>query len=678
MTVFSEAGVLVATGNVKITYRDILVTGDYAEYDENLQYLLATGNIMLEREDEKKKKQKVNGQALKFEFEQEEGAVYNVDGFSDPFYFDGKEIVTESKKSKIGSSDATTCDLPEPHYRLKSKKTEVFHEDKVVARKLSLWVGKKRILNYPKYQYSLREKRKQGFAPDIGHNKTDGFYMTAQYNYFMDVKNYGTVSMKMTQKRGTGESMEHTFVLPGDGKATLLLSYMPPSNPLQTPFEAKSTYTQTLDTNLKANGNLSYINTPTTTSYIRSVENLTSSFSLAKNTVSSSWTLNNTYNLYGGLTVQQDYRAGVNFNQNFKDNLFASLNLDYFNSQRTLTPANQELNSKIELKKKINRVDVSFLIQRRNDPDGSRFTGDNSFSAVNRLPEVTVSVSPLVLNKKNLPVRVGVTHGKYVEFPVVVKQERQDFFASYYPSLRLTQNALLNFSTDFHQYFYQNGFAQFKVGTTSQLTLKHAPGLTTSLAHSFQKAKGFTPFFFDKLGGVRLNNMTGSLEYAWEGKYLLRTSTGYNFNAIQNPWSQLNTSFQGKFSPSVSFGFTHEFNPNDGRSRNLNTNLGIKVSSWFEYKNSFFHDLGAGRSLRVDHDIKATYKNYWTARYATSYSLISHAFLFQDFYLERDMHCWMAKGVYRGVARSAEFQLFIKAFPTAPVAFGVNDRGFQY
>jgi len=137
--VYYQSGATIAEGNVTVRYRNITVTSDTAEIDEDGVWGQFRGNVTIQRNE-----QVVTADLIRLNFETEQWEVLGAQtvfqpeqfetGVEEPIYVRAETIEGTGEEERLDAYGGlvTSCDLVEPHYGLHSRHLRVIGEEKVV------------------------------------------------------------------------------------------------------------------------------------------------------------------------------------------------------------------------------------------------------------------------------------------------------------------------------------------------------------------------------------------------------------------------------------------------------------------------------------------------------------------------------------------------------------------
>ena len=153
---FHEKKMVTGAGNVSIKYKDIELTCDKITVYLDTREAIAEGNVRVTQ-----KGAYFTGERLNYNFETKKGTVLKGYINATPFYGKADEVnkIENKDEFKLAEGYVTTCDLENPHYRVRAKEVLIYLNDKVVAKHIFMYVGKVPVLYWPYYVQPLKEKK---------------------------------------------------------------------------------------------------------------------------------------------------------------------------------------------------------------------------------------------------------------------------------------------------------------------------------------------------------------------------------------------------------------------------------------------------------------------------------------------------------------------------------------
>lgn len=215
---------VIAEGNVVIVGKDMELTCDRVEFSRDTSMAHATGNVHLRST--KGEVSEMTGENLVFNFETMTGSFDGAKIFADPYYGFGDEVAKVGENHiEMKRNYITTCDLDKPHYRLASRKMDMYPGDKLVARSVRMFVGKLPMLYLPKFTQDLRGKKPTVvFTP--GYDKEWGMFLLSQWFYHLNEGFKGVIHLDAREKKDIAWGVDLDYKTPNTGSGRIRTYYM--------------------------------------------------------------------------------------------------------------------------------------------------------------------------------------------------------------------------------------------------------------------------------------------------------------------------------------------------------------------------------------------------------------------------------------------------------------------
>ncbi|MBU0881545.1 MAG: LPS export ABC transporter periplasmic protein LptC [Candidatus Omnitrophica bacterium] len=197
---------VIGTGNVSITYKDIVLTCDRIEVNLATHDTRAEGNVNITQ-----KGAYFIGDKIDYNFETRAAVIDYGYINARPFYFRAESLSKIAGKDEFGltNGNLTTCDLDRPHYRIQAERVKIYLDDKVVANNVVFYVGDLPIFMLPYYVQPLGDDKKSHITVIPGESKEWGYYALTAYRYYFDDKFRGDVLVDYRSKLGLGVGVNH-------------------------------------------------------------------------------------------------------------------------------------------------------------------------------------------------------------------------------------------------------------------------------------------------------------------------------------------------------------------------------------------------------------------------------------------------------------------------------------
>jgi LPS-assembly protein len=235
ITFDETTGVATAEGDVRISNEEMSLDAPYVEYDSATQSVRASstpeGSVVFMSAGKR-----ISGEKLDYNLSTSRGVFTRPNGRVDAFYVKGESIEVMPVSDVIGKKTAdsgeieelagrwsgvvvTTCNYPNPHYRLEAKELSVIPGRRVIIRKPKVFLGETLIFTYP-FDFvtniggSLRSGR-QAIFPKLGYESGKGAGIGLSGPFVWDT---GTLDLEFiwwSENIWEGEALLRQEVAPG-------------------------------------------------------------------------------------------------------------------------------------------------------------------------------------------------------------------------------------------------------------------------------------------------------------------------------------------------------------------------------------------------------------------------------------------------------------------------------
>jgi LPS-assembly protein len=197
---------VVAKGHVSVQRQEVTLLCDQMEYYHDTKLAIAQGNVVLIRN-----KERLTGDRMEFNFETMSGDFTGVKVSTQPYFGTGTKIARLADGHlSIEQGAITTCDLDKPHYRLLSKKIDIYPGEKATARNVRLLVGKMPMLYLPKFTQDLKAKEPAVlYTP--GYDSDWGPFLVSQWRYQLNKDVKGVVHVDYRFRKGIGSGVDANY-----------------------------------------------------------------------------------------------------------------------------------------------------------------------------------------------------------------------------------------------------------------------------------------------------------------------------------------------------------------------------------------------------------------------------------------------------------------------------------
>jgi LPS-assembly protein len=212
---------ITASGNVVILYKDVTLTCERVEFSRGTSTAYAEGNVHL-----KKGMDEISGEKMTFNFETMNGEFEPAGITANPYYGKGDKVSKISGNHIIMQNGyLTTCDHDHPHFRLVSRKIDVYPNDKLIARHVRMKIGKVPILYIPRLTQDLTGK-KPIVTLTPGYDKQWGMFLLSAWRYQLNEQVKGTFHLDAREKKDIAWGWDTRYETPRTGEGIIKTYYM--------------------------------------------------------------------------------------------------------------------------------------------------------------------------------------------------------------------------------------------------------------------------------------------------------------------------------------------------------------------------------------------------------------------------------------------------------------------
>ncbi len=639
-----DEDLIIAKDGVEFKYQDIEIKADYLKINLTTHLLSASGEIYFLQDESETYCEELtyNWETKKIVLLRLSGELTG-EGIKGKVYYQGERMENFPETTEISEGSFTTCELEEPHYHIVAKEMIIYPKDKIIARNISWYEGKIKIITLPYFLIFLDRKTQQPILPKIGQNSAEGWFIKTNFNYYIDEKSYGTFYIDWLEKKGIGTGVEHTLEIGkanNPGETSFYLYQIKNKDSGKINLTGKIKYGQEFEENLKTQVTLNYSGSKAAGGELLS-NSLKSQFSLEKKGDKYNLKISGKYNFSGKEIEDLSINGNVTLKHNytFSDKLNSALTLIYIDKNpASQEVADRELKPKWELKYKGEGYTLNLTTTKRLDLDGENYTGENISKIINRLPEFTFNKSSATIGDTKITYNINASIGHFYEAATEEDNWRGEYIINVKRPFDLGEYLTLTPSGIFRQDVYLTGEARYLLGGKVDLKASYDNNVSATLSYNYNKSVGPTPFNFDYITPLT-NSVSGKLTLKPSEKVKLDLSTNYNF---------ITENF-GNLVAKV------EYKPKDDWKMNFSSSYNLNTKEWTKKINSTL-------DLQVTDD--------WRIKYKGVVNLDDFKLTNSVVGITRDLHCREITINYKQANKSFWVEFYIKAFPTEKITLG--------
>jgi lipopolysaccharide assembly outer membrane protein LptD (OstA) len=211
---------VIATGNVEVLYKGAKLTCQKLTLNTQTKNGLAEGNARLDDQ-----KGIIEGPKISYNFETKTGTIMEAEFRANPYFGKARKVDKVSDAEFIARRGYfTTCSLDHPHYRIVSKKMNIFPEDKIQTKEDIFYVGKTPLFYIPQYNHSLKDPLVHvQLMP--GKSKDYGVFLLTGWRYNLTDNVSGRIYLDYREKWGVAEGFGTNYKTKDFGKGDFKYYY---------------------------------------------------------------------------------------------------------------------------------------------------------------------------------------------------------------------------------------------------------------------------------------------------------------------------------------------------------------------------------------------------------------------------------------------------------------------
>ena len=710
---------LIASGNVHIRYYGYTATSDRATYDRARDVATLEGNVVLTTA-----RQTVYTDFVRLDrrhqvFYAREGRTVVPPDLIGPqitqaLRLSGKTVERDGTNLVATDGLLTTCDFPNPHYKIGFSKATVIPNNRIVFRKAVIYRYDRAVLRLDYLTLPIRDEVRFSYLPLVGKTEEEGYFVKNALGYTLGSTLPGLLRLDYLQKKGIGLGFDQAYKVAEAAAGTAVL---------YTLYD-RSRGTQNLNGRLNHQQRIDKLTLATISSDFQS----NSYNALAQNSKTQNTTLSATRNQGPGsttgsltlgnssqtgsvsrnvaYTLTQSERVGQTGNVTFRFNGADNSNASTFGATPFKSGTLQQ-SGDLHATGKIGLFDLDAAANRLFTNHVTGGTG-GFYAQPDRLPDLTLTtdtarLAPLDLPLlgglwKGVPMRFAIGYGRYIQQPKQTENLRQLFDLALAPRpIPLTPGGglSLNLDGDYRQTVYHGDLVQGGTAATTTTTTA-ATAMTTraewaqyvlsqnttllqrinetsnfTVNYRYLRPYGATPdtFLFDKPG--RQNSVATNLNLVSD-RVKWSVGTGYDINEAlrkdvlptfpRSPWQTLSS--QLALNPSAIFQtrFDVAYNINTGRLVTATNRFRIRGRNEFAVDTGLQYDPLVKKFSSITTVLQApVFSRDLRLQALAGYNQSTKTFLYKNFTLTQSFHDYE----------------FVFNYRDQPFSFLRSDRGFS-
>ncbi len=675
-------------GNVVIAYEGTRIMADEAVLNERTKMVTAKGNVAVIESDNE-----LDGEFLIYKYDEKYFELSQVSGrtISDnkgtEVFFTGETVKGTERKVKVRYPDFTTCG---PHcpseYHMRARDVSIFPNNKIIARKVAIYLRKTRVMWLPLYIISLKDEDR--YMPEFGYDKTRGFYVLSKYPYLARELVSGWIILNYMTKKGTEYGMDHKYTarrIGGAGRTTFKTNNDKQSGNTNSTISL----TQQLKFGKKFSGNTSYSRVNTYNIYTPAYRTNTARYALNMNIRQTSYkNLGIKYNFNESKSRSESKNSSIGLTRKTRFSKNLTLDYNYTQTFRQIGeyPKNEESTFNSTTRYNLPGIlSMTMTTYKTFDPDGDKYANDRNVSVNNqKTPEINVQLQPKLWQKtlpqKYIPLKkVSFQHGRYRQGTRRSSEalRRNAFELMADRQFKFGNRLTITPRETYKQRFYNTKDAMYILDHTTalQYRTRSRNGKTKTFTMNYRKSgdSGGIPYPRDRGSEQIMLNGNFTIQ---NPKTVFKMATSYNYRTFS--YSPLTLNYKRGITQNSTFNINGGRDLNRHTWNNTSTTLGLKRRNTRININATW-DTEKDFELR-NMNIKTEHKrrNGWKFQTRSVYEDNDRYSLLRDVIATKTRCCTQLQFSYNTERDEFKFQYMILAFPSKSFGFTQGGQGFEF
>jgi len=650
--------IMVAKGAAHVVHGDREIRARVIEADMKEEKLLAYGDVVY-WQGEGKEAQNLQGDMIMYDLRTGEARIR--DGWTrkvmkkGALYYGAGEMAAGMKTITGENAFYTTCDDPEPHWKIVARRVIIYPKKRMVLKHASTYVCGKRLYTVGHRVVPLGEKEEQALKP--GFRQDRGFYVEYKEDYEMNEKNYGKVNARWFQEQGQGAGVSHNY-----------------------------SYGEKLDGNVTVD--------------LWSESDLTGRSAAVLSRV-----------------MQQRWDMRWNLNYRMDQATMGKMNASLARKEYSGEVPDDELRLNFLITQKKKNFTLTYRYDERIDLDGSKYLGDRGVRVVDRLPEVVMQTPSRKIIGTDLSHSLKLGIGRFRQVSYNYTEGKEDQVSTFRNELKYTlthralsfmdKTVLMTPRVTYEKIKYQTGGFLEGIHFNLRAIQKYRPKLTGTFNYDRKKSTGETPLTLvstDRSVASELNKLNYRLDFKPQSSLNLTilnayyqfplptsktgtegfgsTYTNLTLRSMQTAlkkWSfdmKVNYDFHGKKLGELQLGDIDITTVNlryDVRLKDEWTNKErwrVRLMTAYDHRRTSFQSFNGTFSFPVGDKILCDLD--------TRFDVNQKRFTRGHLTMRYDLHCWEARVDIGQKKRDFEVKIYLKAFPEKPFGLKYDDKRQTY
>lgn len=384
-------------------------------------------------------------------------------------------------------------------------------------------------------------------------------------------------------------------------------------------------------------------------------------------------------------------QVNLTHNYRFSTGETLSTSVNYTGDQYVGQGENQDLSVQLSYRPVFKMMNVNVTANKFFDLDGDRYTLDNGYQILNRLPEINFSLPSYTTPGLPLTVNFSGMYGSYEEGSLSEKKntEKKDFrFSFSVPTVQVHERFDLTPSYNFQKSFYSGGIERENGSTMVRANHRFSKVTSMEFNYNVSTSKGKSPFQFDSFTSTDVvSSRLRFNENSWTFNPI-----NFNYNRVRSRLEQVYWDYSRRSRTDAyrtwEFFIRRDYTPDQASLKKMdltrltpgNTNVRYRLASnlWsFDTSLTYPHEYG--RVTNTSFNYRAIIRPLWEVSTSGNYNHINQKFSPLTIGIVRDLHCWEARAEYNLERKEFWVEFYLKAYPedAGRFRYGMEDNKLE-
>lgn len=381
------------------------------------------------------------------------------------------------------------------------------------------------------------------------------------------------------------------------------------------------------------------------------------------------------YHLDETLRNHSNTQINLSHNYRFRAGHSLSSSIAYTGDKVIGQAENQDLNIQFSLTPVLSFMTMNITGSKFFDLDGNRYTLDDGYQVLNRLPEINFSFPAFRMSAVPISMNLSGMYGAYEEGTLKDKKntEKKDFRSNFtVPTVKVNSRFEFTPSFDFQKSFYTGGTE--RENTTTMIRANQRFSKITNLEFNYNRSvqRGKSPFRFDMFTAtdiistrMRIAENTWTLNpinfnYNRTGQRLEQVYWDYSRRSRSESYRNWEFFMRRDYVPDTAplskMSFTRLV------PGNFNARYRLSTALW-SFDTSITYPHTYRRITNTSMNYRAVIRPLWQVNMSGHYAHLNKKFSPLTIGLVRDLHCWEARAQYNHELKEVWVEFYLKAYP---------------